>query len=135
MLGILEHTLLSQAVRPLARHTVVAFALREFQGWPHTPPVRKVTRNIGISQRRFIQLFTDHVGLTPKLFCRIRRFQNVLRLVRTGEPFQWADVALASGYYDQSHFIHDFTEFSGFTPKAYRHVWDEHLRYGARWTR
>jgi AraC-like DNA-binding protein len=135
MFRVLEQALLAQPDRPLARHPAVAFALGEFQGRAHTPTVRNVTERIGLSPRRFIQLFTKQVGLTPKLFCRVRRFQEVLRLVRTKSPVDWADVALNCGYYDQAHFINDFRAFCGVTPAAYLQVWGEHFHYGARWTR
>lgn len=115
----LEQTLLARATRPLARHPAVAFALGEFQNAPHTPTVSEVTGRIGLSQRRFIQLFRDEVGLTPKLFCRVRRFQEILRLVEDEQRVEWAEVALGCGYFDQAHFIHDFQAFSGLTPTAY----------------
>jgi AraC-like DNA-binding protein len=135
MFRILEHALLAQAVRTLVRHPAVAFALREFQARPNAPTVKNVTERIGLTPKRFIQLFTDQVGLTPKLFSRIRRFQDVLCLVRNGSPLKWTDVALNCGYYDQAHFIHDFRAFSGLTPPVYLQAWGEHLDYGARWTR
>src|SRR3984893_9100332 len=102
---------------------------------PETQKIAAVADRIGLSARRFIDVFRKEVGLTPKLFCRVRRFQKVLRLVQRGRPVAWADVALDCGYYDQAHFIHDFRAFSGLTPTAYLQVWGEHLHYGARWTR
>jgi len=64
-------------------------------------------------------MFREEVGLTPKLYCRIRRFQQVLALIRCGKPVEWADIALSCGYFDQAHFVHDFRAFSGITPSAY----------------
>jgi AraC-like DNA-binding protein len=93
-----------------------------------------VSRRVGLSRRTFIRRFTDEVGLTPKLFWRIQRFQEALRLVRTGRRPAWADVALDCGYYDQAHFIRDFRAFSGLTPPAFLRAWGAHLEYGARWT-
>jgi transcriptional regulator GlxA family with amidase domain len=112
---ILEQCLLARAARPLARHPAVAFALKEFQAVPHTRTISDVANQIGISQRRFIQVFRDEVGLTPKLFCRVRRFQEVLHLIGR-EQVEWVEVALACGYYDQAHFINDFQAFSGLNP-------------------
>ena len=73
----------------------------------------------GISKRRFEQVFNEQVGLTPKLFCRIRRFQRVLQLINEQNDIDWTDVALSCGYFDQSHFIHDFQSFSGINPTEY----------------
>lgn len=115
----LEQTLMARTARPLARHPAVAFALREFQGGQRARKVSEVTGRIGLSQRRFVQVFREEVGLTPKLFCRVRRFQDVVRLVGTEQNVEWADVALSCGYFDQAHFIHDFRAFSGLNPTAY----------------
>jgi AraC-like DNA-binding protein len=64
-------------------------------------------------------VFAADVGLTPKVFSRVLRFQRVLALIRRDRQIDWADVAVASGYYDQAHFIHDFRAFSGMSPTAY----------------
>ena len=81
------------------------------------------------SQRRFIQLFSNEVGLTPKLFCRVNRFQRVVRSLASIEEVDWAEVALDCGYYDQAHFIHDFQDFAGITPSAYLEHCTEHLNH------
>lgn len=97
----------------------MAYALGEFRRLPHARTIAEVTRRVGLSPRRFIQVFKEEVGLTPKLFCRVRRFQKAIRRVYRGETVDWADVALACGYFDQAHFIKDFRAFSGLTPAAY----------------
>jgi len=124
---VLERALLAQLVKPLARHPAVAFALKRFQNGART--VGDVTDRIGLSPRRFIQRFTAEVGLTPKLFCRIQRFQQVLDLVERVPRVQWAAVAVACGYYDQAHFIHDFQAFSGFKPTDYLQVRGPHRNH------
>jgi hypothetical protein len=65
-----------------------------------------------VSQRRFIQLFRDEIGLAPILFRRVQRFQEVIRMIGTRATVDWLEITLAHGYYDQAHFIHDFQEFS-----------------------
>lgn len=127
--GVLEQALLSQATRPLTRHPAVAFALREFQAGPHPRTIADVSAQIGISPRRFIELFNAEVGLTPKLFCRVQRFQQVLRLIDSGRPIAWTEIALACGYFDQAHFIHDFQAFAGLTPTAYLSQRSEHFNH------
>jgi AraC-like DNA-binding protein len=128
MFCILEEVLLARA-RRLERHPAVKFALREFYGIPHTRTISEVTAQIGLSAKRFIQVFDGEVGLTPKLFCRVRRFQKVLRLVRAGRRVEWAGVAADCGYFDQAHFIRDFHAFSGLNPSAYLAQHTEHLNH------
>jgi AraC-like DNA-binding protein len=70
------------------------------------------------------------VGVTPKLFCRIRRFQDVLTRLRRDTAVDWADIACACGYFDQAHFVHDFRTFSGLTPTRYEsHNGVEHMNF------
>jgi AraC-like DNA-binding protein len=67
-----------------------------------------------------VDVFESVVGLTPKRFARVRRFQRVLRQMRQGADVRWTDVALACGYYDQAHFIREFEAFAGLNPSRYR---------------
>jgi AraC-like DNA-binding protein len=128
-LRVLEDCLLERACRPLERHRAVDCALGLFRNIHTAPAIAELADEIGISSRRFIQLFSNEVGLTPKLFARVRRFQQVLQQIRTGEDFSWADMAAGCGYFDQAHFIHDFKEFSGINPTAYLAQKTEHLNH------
>jgi len=72
-----------------------------------------------LSPRKLIEVFRNQVGLTPKMFSRMCRFRRVIGSIRPGAQIDWADTALACGYFDQPHFIHDFHEFAGLSPAAY----------------
>lgn len=126
---VLEQFLVARAARPLTRHPAVAFALKEFESVPHTRTVKSVSEQVSLSQRQFIQVFREEVGLTPKLFCRIRRFQQVVRLIGRAQRIEWADLALGCGYFDQTHFIRDFRAFSGITPTSFLTHRSEHLNH------
>jgi AraC-like DNA-binding protein len=119
---ILERAFLQRIDAPLEEtHPAVSFAVENFCQRP-ARPVSSVTDQIGLSDRRFIQLFSQQVGLTPKLFCRVQRFQKVLgNITRTaaGSVIDWPQIALTCGYFDQAHFIHDFRAFSGINPTTY----------------
>lgn len=119
MFVLAEKCLQAQLVKPLELHPAVVFARRQFCRRPHNVSIAAVLGEIGLSQRRFIQVFHDQVGLTPKSFCRVRRFQRILETVHREPAVDWTDVALGCGYYDQAHFIHDFRQFSGLTPTLY----------------
>lgn len=114
---ILEQFLLAM-MQPPRCCPAVDFALRVFRQTP-TPKVKRVTEHIGFSARHFNQLFRDRVGLTPKLYCRVRRMQHVLDLIADREQVDWIDVVLACGYFDQAHLIHDFQTFAHCTPTEY----------------
>ena len=114
--AITERALLDRFMRGREQHAAVHFALNQFGRVARVTPVIDA---IGISARRFEQLFAEQVGLTPKLFCRIQRFQRVLHLINEQADIDWSDIALSCGYFDQSHFIHDFQSFSGINPTEY----------------
>ena len=59
------------------------------------------------------------IGVTPKRYCRLLRFQQVVAKTHGAKNLNWAELALVCGYFDQAHFIHEFREFSGVTPSAY----------------
>jgi AraC-like DNA-binding protein len=57
--------------------------------------------------------------MTPKLFSRIQRFQQTRTFIQQNPSPNWASLALDLGYFDQSHFIREFLEFSGLSPTDY----------------
>lgn len=116
---ILQRALLSRLLRPLEHHPAVSLALMRFDADTSRTMVRRLAREAGLSDRRFIDVFRAEVGVKPKVFGRIRRFQDVLRIVhRTSAP-AWGQLAVQYGYFDQSHLIRDFVAFSGFSPADY----------------
>jgi hypothetical protein len=58
----------------------------------------------------------QQVGMRPKLFMRIARFEAALQNKARFVAKPWTDVAHEFGYYDQMHMVHDFAEFTGGTP-------------------
>ena len=88
----------------------------------HQPSLRSLSHlsdKIGYSQKHFINLFRQQVGVPPKQYLRVMRFQKVICAIEENAVIQWNRVALESGYFDQAHFIHDFKRLSGFTPNEY----------------
>jgi AraC-like DNA-binding protein len=94
----------------------VRYAAHQLSRAGNVSSVRRIQTDTGLSHTRFIQLFTEHVGLTPKLFCRVRRFHHVLGRMEKGLPVRWAELAADCGYFDQAHLIRDFHAFAGATP-------------------
>jgi AraC-like DNA-binding protein len=95
----------------------------------------------GLSTRQFERRFIQQVGMRPKLFARIARFEAALDSKARFTQKSWTEVAQDFGYYDQTHMIHDFAEFAGATPtKTLRELETvfveqiRHMRSGARAT-
>jgi AraC-like DNA-binding protein len=117
--------------RRLELHPAVAHALEELRRRAHIQSVIELARDSGLSRRRFSQLFAEQVGTTPKLFCRLQRFLQIVKLTKQGGETDWADVALAGGYFDQAHMAHEFQEFSGLSPSRFAAAAHPH-RYHVR---
>jgi AraC-like DNA-binding protein len=75
--------------------------------------------DLNISARRLERHFLAHVGITPKLFSRLVRFDRAVRDLSTRRTIPWSQFALAHGYTDQAHFIKEFREFAGVTPSEF----------------
>ena len=78
--------------------------------------IASIVQEVGWSQRHFIAQFKHEIGVSPKVFARMLRFGRVVRAIRGGQTADLADLAFASGYYDQSHLSRDVREFAGTTP-------------------
>ncbi len=81
--------------------------------------VRELGHRSGIGERRIERVFDKYVGVSPKIFARIVRFNGVVRSMEAADSFGLLDTALSFGYYDQSHMIHEFNEFAGTNPSAF----------------
>lgn len=69
-----------------------------------------------VCKKQLERLFQEYVGMNPKEYACITRFQMALRMMQLGSH-DFADIAYSAGYSDQSHFIRDFRKFSGYTPR------------------
>lgn len=78
-----------------------------------------LTSDLDVSPRSLERKFLTHVGMSPKLFSRLVRFDRVIRDLGRRGPMPWTQFALAHGYSDQAHFINEFREFAGVTPEEF----------------
>jgi AraC-like DNA-binding protein len=112
--ALLERALLARLSRDFRRHGAVQVALDRLGMTGET--VAEIAARVDLSHRRFIAVVTAEIGMTPKVFERVRRFQRALECARRTVAPDWARLSVASGYCDQSHLIRDFVAFSGFSP-------------------
>jgi AraC-like DNA-binding protein len=114
---VLEESLRRFAVageRPL-----LADAIRILQSAPEEVSIRKIAAEIGWSHKHLIEQFHIVVGMSPKRFSRVQRFQQAVRTLQRSRPSSLTELALRSGYYDQAHFNSEFRIFSGLTPTEF----------------
>lgn len=81
--------------------------------------IEELSRQIGLGKRQLERKFALQVGVSPKLYTRIIRFQRIFRIIQRAEKYEWPEVLVDCGYYDQSHLIKDFRAISGRTPSEY----------------
>lgn len=115
-LTLFEDILTSRLPQVHAIHPLVAHALGRFDA---SASVGDVATETGFSQRHFKRTFTEWVGLTPKTYCRVRRFGRVLERMNAGTASDLADLAAAEGYADQAHMTREFRALAGVTPAQY----------------
>ena len=122
MFQLVERFLLSRAGISLEESIsmrCVDYAVSQMINNPGIRCLHRLSDEIGYSQKHFINLFKQQVGVSPKQYLRLMRFQKAIRAIETSERIHWSHIALESGYYDQAHFIGDFKRVSSFTPTEY----------------
>lgn len=117
--AILEQFLLRRLDFSRTSHPAAACAVAGLRDAARFPTIASLAEHIGLSQTRLVQVFRDAMGMTPKQYARLSRFQRVLARLDAGGAGEWADTVFSCGYFDQSHLIHEFQAFAGLTPGQY----------------
>lgn len=79
----------------------------------------RLAENMNYSERHISRIFQETMGISPKNFARIVRFQNVIETILCSSPHQMSDYFIDLGYSDQAHFQREFKQYSGMTPKNF----------------
>lgn len=114
-LGILERWLLGK-VKPTLNIQRIGNSIRELLN-TSAIPINILADNACLSKKQYERVFREQVGMNPKEYARIVRFQKSLRMLQCGSR-DYAYIAYHCGFTDQSHFIRDFKVMSGYTPKS-----------------
>jgi len=97
----------------------VDFAVNRIMSNPSGISIKNIAEKAGYSSKHLISIFSSHVGVNPKAFLRIIRFQKAVQDIESKGNINWVQLAHDCGYYDQAHLVANFKEFSGFTPIDY----------------
>lgn len=105
------------AIKNKIHFNIIRQSIEELNQINRSIAIRSLAKKYYVSERNFIRLYKQHVGLTPKKTADIIRFNNAVALLNQKNPI--TTVSYQSGYYDQAHFIKSFKQLMGMTPKTY----------------
>jgi AraC-like DNA-binding protein len=114
---LLDAAVSARAARRTRLHLAPAFlpaALERLQ----SASVGHVARELGVSERHLRRVLHDALGLSPKTYTRLKRFEHAVHAAQSDDDANWSAIAADTGYYDQAHLIADFHAIAGRTPRA-----------------
>jgi AraC-like DNA-binding protein len=118
-IALLEAALLAAAGGSAGRDARVAHASAMIERTAGSVSVDALPRELGLTCRHLERIFAQHVGLTPKVACRVARVRGAMDRIRRQPSVSASRLALALGWYDQPHMIRDFRQIAGTTPAAF----------------
>ncbi|MBN2174503.1 MAG: helix-turn-helix transcriptional regulator [Bacteroidales bacterium] len=129
MFSLASNWLLNRAKSGSMPEAVIQFAAQWINRCPTESGLNKMIEKTGYTQKHIIQIFKKYLGLTPKLYQRIVRFNKALEEIELTRKIDWVQLSLDCGYFDQAHFINEFNHFSGMNPTQYLVQKGEYLNY------
>lgn len=95
---------------------IIDYILRRINEKSGQISISYLSNESGYSSRYLDKMFEKYMGISPKLYCRIVRFQTSLKYLFSNTGESNTQIALKLGYYDQAHFLHEFRDFCSLTP-------------------
>ena len=94
----------------------IDYAIKLIQNYKGQIQCGQLSHEVCLGIKQFERIFSNYVGINPKKFASIIRFQNTLQMKKNFKELTMYQLAFDNGYYDQSHFIHDFKNLTGLAP-------------------
>jgi AraC-like DNA-binding protein len=117
--ALLDAAIAARLAEHLPASPDVAWAWRRLTETEGRVPIAALTAELGCSRRHLTTRFREQLGMPPKAFARILRFDRAVRRLRLEGELRLAEIAYDCGYYDQPHFNRDFRQFAGSTPSEF----------------
>ncbi len=117
---IVESYLISKIIEDkLFHHKRMTTCIENLKVKQSQVSVRELAECCCLSTKQFQRSFNEHIGIMPKDYLRVIRFQNVIHTKYLKPKLSITELAMECGFYDQSHLIRDFNQFSGYSPKKF----------------
>ncbi|HAA11742.1 MAG TPA: AraC family transcriptional regulator [Cytophagales bacterium] len=116
---IIETFLLDKLNNPATVDHIVSTTIDALLATKGTASIRDILKDDSSKRRQLERKFVNHIGLSPKQLGKVIRLQSALKMLLNEEGENLTHIAYESEYYDQAHFIKDFKEFTGISPKEF----------------
>jgi AraC-like DNA-binding protein len=116
---LLEEWLLSRLLLGKERDRLIPASLNRLREREGHLPISELAHEFSISQRQLERLYQNQVGISPKQYSQLLRVETARLALGQMNKSSTADLAVELGFYDQSHFIREFSAVIGLTPHAY----------------
>ncbi|WP_303583662.1 helix-turn-helix transcriptional regulator [Flavitalea sp. BT771] len=116
---VLHHFVLTQVTSNRRECEIVRYATDKMLEDPKTDVLAQILQELRLTERTFQRIFKKYVGIAANEYRRICQFQMAFYQLKAGQFDKLTDVAYANGYFDQSHYIRSFKEFTDTTPNDY----------------
>lgn len=116
---LIEEFLLKRLIHNGKNNRQISSALAAINAFRGQITIKELAEISCLSPRQFDRKFSEFVGLNPKQYLRIVRFQDALQMKRNNYNENYTSLAFDCGYYDQAHFIHDFKTITDLSPKEF----------------
>jgi AraC-like DNA-binding protein len=114
----LAETLIARLPRIAAMPRDLVAAVEQITAHGGRTDISRLSTTLGVTRQHLARRFAAHVGVTPKMLCRVVRLWQVLRSALSGQV-NWAALAADLGYSDQSHLVYEFRSLTGLTPSGW----------------
>ena len=118
-MGIIQDFLFEQLTAKGRNNVIVNYSVNFISSMQGLAPIKQLEEKTGYSKRYLDLLFKNHLGISPKTYSTIVRFQHFYRIFGGGERSEAGLQSALDMYYDQAHFIKEFKRYTGFTPTQY----------------
>lgn len=127
-IGIIEDFLLKRLVQVNPDITGCEYTVRQLESNANVS-IKELSSVSNICYKQFYRRFMGNVGISPKQFAKIIRFQKTLSAFQNGFNSNLTELAFKCGYYDASHIVREFKEFSGYAPNEYINMYNPFSDY------
>lgn len=118
-IDIIEQFLLNKLAEPATIDTIVKSTIDILESSKGNTSIRTILKNEPSKRRQLERKFAQQIGISPKQLGKVIRLQGALKMLLNQEEQNLSNIAYQSEYYDQAHFIKDFKEFTGVSPKEF----------------